>query len=214
MNGRCWLVRGASGACLALLVLVSGCGTDVSEMASSVRDAATQGLEKAKETAGDVSRSVQGAAGTLSEKAGFAGSFDLTVGEPLKASACYATCVALGPNRSGVLQVQSYRDAESESFPSVFLRAPGRRAGPELAGGSDRRCSTVRQAKSRRTNAVHPRRACPVDDPGHRGGAAGRRDRRWLPFQPRVGHSDRRVRQLPRLDSVRRPNHVRSIPAQ
>jgi hypothetical protein len=130
MNGRCWLVRGASGACLALLVLVSGCGTDVSEMASSVRDAATQGLEKAKETAGDVSRSVQGAAGTLSEKAGFAGSFDLTVGEPLKASACYATCVALGPNRSGVLQVQSYRDAESESFPSVFLRAPV--AAPDL----------------------------------------------------------------------------------
>jgi hypothetical protein len=127
MNARWWLVRGASVACLGLLVLVSGCGTDVSEMASSVRDAATQGLEKAKETAGDVTRNVtdtvQGAAGTLSEKAGFAGSFDLTVGEPLKAGGCYVTCVALGPNRSGVLQLQSYRDAENESFPSVFLRA-------------------------------------------------------------------------------------------
>lgn len=130
MNARWWLVRGASVPCLALLVLVSGCGTDVSEMASSVRDAATQGLDKARETAGDVTRSVQGAAGTLSEAAGFAGSFDLTVGEPLQTGGCYATCVALGPNRSGVLQLQSYRDAQNESFPSVFLRAPV--AAPDL----------------------------------------------------------------------------------
>lgn len=130
MNARWWLVRGASVPCLALLVLVSGCSTDVSEMASSVRDAATQGLDKARETAGDVTRSVQGAAGTLSEAAGFAGSFDLTVGEPLQTGGCYATCVALGPNRSGVLQLQSYRDAQNESFPSVFLRAPV--AAPDL----------------------------------------------------------------------------------
>ncbi|MCL4201557.1 MAG: hypothetical protein KJ000_03630 [Pirellulaceae bacterium] len=127
MNGNWWLVRGASLAGLALLVPFAGCGTDVSEMASSVRDAATQGLEKAKETAGDVSRSVsdtvQGAAGSLSETAGLAGSFNLTVGEPLQTGGCYATCIALGPNRPAILQLQSYRDVESESYPSVFLRA-------------------------------------------------------------------------------------------
>jgi hypothetical protein len=127
MSSTSVFVRGARLASLALLVVVLGCGTDVSELASSVRDAASQGLDKAKEAAGDVSRSVadraRGAAGSLSETLGMAGSFDLVVGEPLKIDACYARCIAVGPDRPAVLQLQSYQESERESFPSAFLRA-------------------------------------------------------------------------------------------
>jgi len=115
-------------ALLAVLCLsVGGCGKDVSEIASSVKDAATQGLEKARETAGDVAQSVsetaKSTAGAVGETMGMAGSFDLTVGQALKTDACYARCIVLGADRPAVLQLQSYQDAEKESFPAVFRRA-------------------------------------------------------------------------------------------
>ena len=112
---------------MAGTVLACGCDKDVSEIASSVKDAAKQGLDKARETAGDVSQSVtdsaKDAAGSLGETMGMAGSFELNVGQPLKTEACYVRCIALGADRPAVLQLQSYQHAEKESFPSVFAQA-------------------------------------------------------------------------------------------
>ena len=120
-------VERVCGGLFLVSVALGGCGTDVSEIASSVKDAATQGLEKAKQTAGEVGQSVtetaKNAAGNLSETMGMAGDFDLQAGQPVKTDACYARCVALGQDRPAVLQLQSYQDAEHESFPSVFVQA-------------------------------------------------------------------------------------------
>ena len=47
----------------------------------------------------------------------------LTIDQPLQISACYASFSHLKAAGAGILQVQSYREAEQESFPSVFVRA-------------------------------------------------------------------------------------------
>jgi len=47
----------------------------------------------------------------------------LTIDQPLQISACYASFSHLKAAGSGVLQLQSYRDAQHESFPSVLVRA-------------------------------------------------------------------------------------------
>jgi hypothetical protein len=106
-----------------LLLLVSGCGQNVGDMASSVKDAASRGVDQAKQAAGGVAETARGTSARLAEKAGLAGEFDLHVGQPLKTDACYVQLIALGPDRPAVLQLQSCRDPVRESFPSVFLRA-------------------------------------------------------------------------------------------
>ena len=52
-----------------------------------------------------------------------AGSIELVAGEPLKTEACYVSFIPQGEGRPTAFQLQSYRDAERESFPSVYLQA-------------------------------------------------------------------------------------------
>lgn len=116
-----WCFLGACG--VGLVTLFAGCGQDLGDIASSVRDTASQGVDRARQMADGAAETARDTGSRLAETAGMAGHFDLEVGEPLKTSACYVQLITLGPDRPSVLQLQSYRDAERESFPSVFFRA-------------------------------------------------------------------------------------------
>ena len=107
--------------------IAAGCGKSVSDIASSVKDAASQGVQSVKDTAQQVSQDVankaQGVTDTAAQTLEMAGTMQLKIGQPLQVSACYASFSKLKAAGAGVLQLQSYRDAQQESFPSVFVRA-------------------------------------------------------------------------------------------
>lgn len=114
---------------ISLVVAASavGCGKSVSDLASSVKDAASQGVQSVKDTAQQVSQEVADKARSVTDKTAqtleMAGSMRLTIDQPLQVSACYVSFSHLKAAGAGVLQLQSYRAAGQESFPSVFVRA-------------------------------------------------------------------------------------------
>ena len=124
---------------LVLAATAAGCGKSVSELASSVKDAASQGVQtvkdKAQQVGQDVAQKAQGVTDKASQTLQLAGTMQLTIDKPLQISGCYASFSHLQAAGAGVLQLQSYRDAQQESFPSVFVRGSGSSATlPELAG--------------------------------------------------------------------------------
>lgn len=105
---------------LALLT-AGGCNrADVSDLVDKVKQTASEGTEKVRET---VSEQVGDAAGDVQEQLQLAGSIELQLDQPLQTGACYARFVRQGSGRPNVLQMQSYRSADKESFPSVLLHA-------------------------------------------------------------------------------------------
>ncbi len=121
--------RAVGWLALVLVPVVAGCGgKSVSDLASSVKDAASQGVQSVKDKAQEVSQDVAGAArgmtDTAAEAVELSGTMKLTIDQPLEVSACYVSFSHLQAAGAGVLQLQSYRDAQQESFPSVFVRAP------------------------------------------------------------------------------------------
>jgi predicted small secreted protein len=116
------------GVPLLLAATAAGCGKSVSDLASSVKDAASQGVQSVQDTAQQVGKDVVTKAQGMTDKASqtleLAGSIQLTIDKPLQISACYANFSHLETAAAGVLQLQSYRHAQQESFPSVFVRAP------------------------------------------------------------------------------------------
>lgn len=103
------------------LVMVGGCNKgNVTDLVDKVKQTASESTEKVKET---VTEQVGNAAGEMQEQLQLAGSIELQLDQPLKTQACYVQFVQQGSGRPNVLQLQSYRSAEDESFPSVLLHA-------------------------------------------------------------------------------------------
>lgn len=110
--------------CLILALAAVGCGgKSISDLASSVKDAASQGVQSVQEKTQQAAEAVGAVADKASEVAQLAGTIKIQVDQPLETSACYVTFSPLSAASVGVLQLQSYRDAEQESFPSIFVRA-------------------------------------------------------------------------------------------
>lgn len=122
----------ASLLAVAQLVAIIGCGgKSVSEIAGSIRDAARQGADQVTksvgEAAGQVQQEITQKAENVTDAAGgelgLAGKIELTVDAPLQTKACFARFIPSQVGRPSILQLQSYRDSQRESFPSVFARA-------------------------------------------------------------------------------------------
>jgi hypothetical protein len=121
------------------VILLTGCGGKVGDIASSVKEAAQQGMESVTEKAKDIQQNMtaasQSATDTVKEELKLAGKLELTVDQPVKTSACYASFTHVKAAHAGILQLQSYRDGPQESFPSVVVRAQSSAAAvSELAG--------------------------------------------------------------------------------
>lgn len=115
---RCSMSRYVAFASLALIA-AGGCdSSEISDLVDKAKQTASEGTEKVKQT---VSEQVSDAAGAAQEQLQMAGSAQLQVDQPLAAKACYAHFLQPGSGRPNVLQLQSYRSADQESFPSVFL---------------------------------------------------------------------------------------------
>ncbi len=108
--------------CLFLaLIMVGGCNQgDVTDLVDKVKQTASESSAKVRET---VTEQVGNATGEMREQLQLAGSIALQIDQPLTTQACYVQFVQLGSGRPNVLQMQSYRSAKDESFPSVFLHA-------------------------------------------------------------------------------------------
>jgi hypothetical protein len=110
-------------AAFLAVVSLAGCGTKVSDLASSLKDTATGVADKAGKAARDAAQTAQNVTGKASEALELAGSMELTVDAPLKFSACYVKFITSKTGRPSVLQLQSYREPSQESFPSALVRA-------------------------------------------------------------------------------------------
>jgi hypothetical protein len=95
---------------VVVLLCIAGCDT------KKVTEAVTTTVDAAKNT---VNQTVE----TVKQEANLAGSMDLSTSPPLATSACYATLVVTGGERPNVLQLASYKDADLERFPSMFIKA-------------------------------------------------------------------------------------------
>jgi hypothetical protein len=126
--------------CLSGAMMVAwavGCGdVSLSDLASSVKEAATEGVDQAKQAATEAAEEVkQDITESVSETPVVVGNADITLDTPIPFSACFAKFVHSKSGRPSVLQLQTYPDAERESFPSVFVRAQVSAASlAELAG--------------------------------------------------------------------------------
>lgn len=113
--------RLAAGLALACCL---GCGTkNLSELAGDAKKAATDAAGQAGEAAKGLTQSAQKVTTKAAETMELAGSMELTLDQPYKTSACYVKFMAFKSGRPSILQLQSYREAGQEGFPSAFVRA-------------------------------------------------------------------------------------------
>ncbi len=112
----------------ASIAIVSfGCGTNVADLP------AIEGLRK------KVTEQVGDAAGAAKAMVKGAGSVELDVNGPVKASKCAVELIKLGEGRPAILQIANTVGQEAETFPSIFVRAEVTAA--SLADLSGRRLS-------------------------------------------------------------------------
>lgn len=121
---RCKLI--ASFCILAVIAI--GCSKDelnklankaknaVSDGSANVKEAVTEQVDTAKEK-------LKGAQAEVQQQLKMAGKIKLNIGDDIETQACYVTLIAQGSGRPSVLQLRSYHDPKSETFPSVFLQA-------------------------------------------------------------------------------------------
>lgn len=106
-------VRNCRATIVFLTILAIGCS----------KEDLTGALEKAKNAKEAVQAKMDVTTEQVQQQLNLAGNIELTAGEVVKTDACYVSLLPQGSGRPTVLQLQSYRDAERESFPSVFLQA-------------------------------------------------------------------------------------------
>ena len=116
-----WHAHSWQAASVMLALVAVGCSQEdltgaLDKAKDVVADSAAKGKQFVQEKMDETTEQVQ-------EQLNLAGRFELTAGEPLMTDACYVRVIAPGTGRPTILQLQSYRDAERESFPSVFLQA-------------------------------------------------------------------------------------------
>ena len=108
-------------AVVVLLISALGCSQE------KLNELVDQGQKKLKEGADQVVEKAQAAVNDTTaqakEKLQLSGKIEVASATPLAAVACYARFIPAHDERSAVLQLQSYRDASAETFPSIFARA-------------------------------------------------------------------------------------------
>jgi len=118
----------AVGWLCVLAVVAIGCSKDdLNNLANKAKNAVSEGSAQVKDTVGEqvdsAKNTIVGAKAEVEQQLNMAGSIKLNVGSKVQTTACYVHLLKQGSGRPTVLQFRSYRDAESESFPSIFLQA-------------------------------------------------------------------------------------------
>lgn len=115
------------------IALLGACNkSEISDLVGKVKQTASESTEKVSQA---VSEQIGETADQVQEQLNLAGSIELTLDSPIASQACYAQLIRQGSGRPNVLQLRSYRSADNESFPSVFLQAQVQADSPsELVG--------------------------------------------------------------------------------
>ncbi len=130
------LPRLVLGGCL--VGSIWGCGQSLEDVTNKITETSkTAALNDVSDKVGETVESVKQSASNVTESAKqlaqVAGNMKLEMGQSVDVSGCYIQVHSV-PNRSGVLQVTSYNDADNERFPSVLLRSETSVDAASLAG--------------------------------------------------------------------------------
>jgi hypothetical protein len=114
-------VRNRGATIVILAIFAIGCSKDdLAGALDKAKNAMSENAAKAKEA---VQSKMDATTEQVQQQLNLAGTIELTAGDVVKTEACYLSLIPQGSGRPTVLRLQSYRDAERESFPSVFLQA-------------------------------------------------------------------------------------------
>ncbi|MCA9269380.1 MAG: hypothetical protein KDA41_12955 [Planctomycetales bacterium] len=102
--------RMAAAAIFLGASLLGGCSK------KQVQEAVQTGVDQATHV---VEQSVE----TVKQETNQVGSMELTTLPPVAAKACYAKLIVVGDGRPNVFQLASYKEADLERYPSMFLQA-------------------------------------------------------------------------------------------
>jgi hypothetical protein len=92
----------------------------MSELVDKVKKTASDGTERVQQA---VSDTVSDTSGDIQETLKLAGRMELQLDAPVSTDACYARFITQPNGRPSAFQLRSYRSADKETFPSVFLQA-------------------------------------------------------------------------------------------
>ena len=132
------------GGIACALLLLAGCGkANLEDMVDQGMKQVSDGMEGVKDNVQDlrsdvgqqVKQQLNKTQDAVNQQVGRAGSMTLQLRPPLEVNACFARFIRFQDGRPSVVQFQSYRDAESETFPSVFIRAITQVASPAELNG-------------------------------------------------------------------------------
>ena len=136
-----WLV-GSVALCACLLP--AGCGKpDLDKMVDQGLQQVSERMEGVKEEAQDVRNRVERqvseqlgrAKDTVNAQVGEGGRVQLQLEPALEVNTCFAEFLRFPDARRSVVQFRTYREAETETFPSVFVRCLTQATDPaELSG--------------------------------------------------------------------------------
>ncbi len=108
----------------AVYLLVSAAGIGLAGCnRQEVQDLFDKGVEQAKKVQEKVTKEAGGVSDLVQQQLDLAGNLQLSLSPPLNRDACYVKFVPAVGGRPSVLQLQSYRAADQEKFPSIFLQA-------------------------------------------------------------------------------------------
>lgn len=106
------------------MVVLAMVGCDkVDEVVNTVQEQAEVAIQQGNEAVTEVKETVTQTVDEVKEQTGLAGKMELAVDGPVNVNACYVKFITSKSSRPNVLQVQSYRDADTEGFPSIFMHA-------------------------------------------------------------------------------------------
>ena len=113
---------------LILFLVAMGCSQEkLTELVQRGKDSISQGVDQVQQSASQVSQGANDAATAVADQAKqklqMAGEFSLQLNGPIKTASCFGFFVSSEDGRPAVLKFQSYRQAGSESFPSLLVQS-------------------------------------------------------------------------------------------
>lgn len=111
-----------------LLIALAGCGQGtVTEQFTKgleqAKESVSKGVEQAKEGVQKIGDTAKQATTTAKEVAGLSGKIALTFNPPITTTGAYASFTSAAGDRSGAIAFQSYAPGQTETYPSVYVRA-------------------------------------------------------------------------------------------
>lgn len=113
----------AAGIVIPLCLLTACSQEDVNKMIDQGKQAVDQGTQSVSNAVDQAKTVATESTTKAKETLQLSGKMELASDAPITTSGCYSIWVPAHDSRPAVLQIQSYKEAKTESFPSVYIRS-------------------------------------------------------------------------------------------